>query len=276
MSATRTNEPIRGLGCKGAEMLDFEESLVAEFERVAASFPSRIALGSDLWRPTYQELNETANRLAHRLIAAGVASGDRVAILMVHDAPLIAAVLGILKAGQIVVALDPEDPAARLEMLVEDAEPSVIVTDAQNRALATELADSGCRILDFELEIANEPFENPSIEILPEQTAFLTYTSGTTGAPKGVMQTHRQLRRAAAAHSEAMQYTEIDRIPYFAMVFNRTGHGRIMVDLVEWRDAMPISAEDQRFHRTGRLDHRQRIDCLCLLSFHLQDIGQDH
>ena len=176
-----------------------------------------------VWEPTYRELNETANRLAHRLIACGVASGDRVAILMSHDAPLVAAVLGILKAGSIVVALDPGDPVSRLKMLVEDAEPSVIVTDVQNRKLAAEFGHPGCNILNFESETATGPVQNPSIEIPPEQTAFLTYTSGTTGRPKGVMQTHRQLRRAAAAHTEAMQYTENDRIPLFAMV--STGQG---------------------------------------------------
>ena len=92
------------------EALDLDESLVAAFERVAATVPSRIALGSNVWEPTYRELNETANRLAHRLIARGVASGDRVAILMSHDAPAIAAVLGALKAGAIVMACDPGDP----------------------------------------------------------------------------------------------------------------------------------------------------------------------
>ena len=110
-----------------------------------------------------------------------------------------------------------------LKMLVEDAEPSVIVTDVQNRNLAAEFGHSGCSILSFESETVMGPFQNPSIEILPEQTAFLVYTSGTTGRPKGVMQTHRQLRRAAAAHTEAMQYTENDRIPLFAMVSTSQG-----------------------------------------------------
>jgi amino acid adenylation domain-containing protein len=211
--------------CEVAEASDFDESLVTAFEQVAAKFPSRIALGSDVWEPTYRELNEIANRLAHRLIACGVASGDRVAILMSHDAPLIAAVLGILKAGSIVVALDTGDPVSRLQMLVEDAEPRVILTDVQNQTLAAELSRIGCGILKFESETAMGPSENLPIEIPPEQTAFLTYTSGTTGHPKGVMQTHQQLRRAAAAHTEAMQYTENDRIPFFARV--STGQGSV-------------------------------------------------
>ena len=65
--------------------------------------------------------------------------------------------------------------------------------------------------------------ENPSIEIPPEQTAFLVYTSGTTSRPKGVMRTHRQLCRGAAAHTDAILSTENDRIPLFAHL--STGQG---------------------------------------------------
>jgi len=223
MSAAFAKDPMAKLSSESVEGPDFDESLVAAFERVAVKFPSRIALGSDVWEPTYRELNETANRLAHRLIACGFVLGGRAAILMSHDAPMVAGVLGILKAGQIVVALNPDDPVSRLKMLAEDAEPSVIVTDVQNWNLAAEFASPGCRIITFESEPAIGPVENSSIKILPEQTAFLTYTSGTTGRPKGVMKTHRQLRRGAAVQSESMQYTESDRIPLFAMV--STGQG---------------------------------------------------
>ena len=79
---------------------------------------------------------------------------------------MVAGVLGVLKAGQIVVALNPDDPVSRLKMLVEDAEPSVIVTDVQNWKLAAEFARPGCRIITFESETAIGPVENPSIEIL--------------------------------------------------------------------------------------------------------------
>ena len=217
------SEPVAKFAYAGVEPDNFDESLVVAFERVVAKFPSRIALCSDEWEPTYRTLNETANSLTHRLIACGVASGDRVAILMSYDAPMVAAVLGILKAGSIVVSLDPGDPASRLKILIEDSQPKVILTDVQNQTLAAELSRFGCGILKFEPETAIAPVQNPSIEIPPEQIAFLTYTSGSTGRPKGVMQTHRQLRRAAAAHSEAMQYTENDRIPFFAMVSTSQG-----------------------------------------------------
>lgn len=233
MSAGDVNDQVTDLRCDGIDKLDFEESLVTAFERTAAIFSSRIALSSDGGEQTYRELNETANRLAHRLVACGVFPEGRIAILMAQDVPMVAAVLGVLKAGQIVVALNPGDPPARLKALVENAQPSIIVTDLPSEALATELAAElapkfgplGCRILTFEAATAPGPHDNLSIKIPPAQTAFLTYTSGTTGRPKGVMQTHRQLRRAAAAHSEAMQYTQNDRIPLFALI--STGQGAV-------------------------------------------------
>ena len=223
MSADFSNDQTNKFGCKRIETPDFDESLVAAFERAEKTFPSRIALASDKWKPTYRELNKAANRLAHRFLAHGVASGHRAAVLMSHDAPMVAAVLGALKAGQIVVPLNPRDPVARLKVLIEDAEPSIVVTDLQNRTLAAEVARSGCHILNFEFEIAMGQIESPSIEILPGETAFLTYTSGTTGRPRGVMKTHRQLCRAAAVHTDSMQYTEHDRNPLLSAV--STGQG---------------------------------------------------
>jgi amino acid adenylation domain-containing protein len=223
MVSVSGREPTPKAEFEGMKAPDRDESPIAAFERVAVTIPLRIAVGSKVWEPTYRELNETANRLAHRLIACGVASGDRVAILMSHDGPLIAAVLGALKAGSIVVALDPVDPVSRHKILIDDAEPRIIVTDAQNRNLAAECIRPGCRILNFESATAMGPIQNPSVEISPGQTAFITYTSGTTGRPKGVMKPHRQLRKLAEHTSEAMQYTDNDRIPLFAMV--ATGQG---------------------------------------------------
>jgi amino acid adenylation domain-containing protein len=208
---------------KGVEIAGLDESLVTAFERVSTKFSSRVALGSNVWEPTYRELNETANRLAHRLIAHGATLGDRAAILMSHDAPMVAAVLGILKAGQIVLPLDPGEPLSRLKMIVEDAEPSVVITDAQNHKLAARFAPPNSVILDFESETTVGTIENPSLEIPPEQTAFLIYTSGTTGRPKGVMRAHRQILAINAAYTEAMQCNEDDRIPLLAAV--STGQG---------------------------------------------------
>ena len=209
-------EPTAKVRYEKVEATAFDQSLVTAFERVAKTFPLRIALGSEIYQTTYKELNETANRLAHRL--AGCEFESRAAILMSHDATMVAAALGVLKAGQTVVPLDPGDPLSHLRMLAEDAEPALIITDAQNRNLATAVVRRDCRILDFEAATVTGSAENPFISISPERTAFLTYTSGTTGRPKGVMRPHLQLLKSGAVYREALQSTENDRIPLFSSV----------------------------------------------------------
>jgi len=110
------------------------------FEASAKHFADKIALGSGSWHPTYCELNAVANRLAHALIPAR-AIGDRVAILMQHDTPIVGAILAGLKAGQTVCALDPAHPTGRLRQLAQDAAPTLIITDARHLHLARELPE---------------------------------------------------------------------------------------------------------------------------------------
>ena len=79
------------------------QTLVSMFEQQAILHSSRLALGSGDWQPSYAELNGAANYLARRLLAHGGAASERIALLMQHDSPLIAAVLSVLKSGRIVV-----------------------------------------------------------------------------------------------------------------------------------------------------------------------------
>lgn len=210
-----------------AEAVQFDEPLGTAFEEAARLFPANIAVGSATWEASYRDLNETANRLAHRLIALGGAVGDRVAILMEHDTPAIAANLAIVKAGRIVVVLYPGDPVERLRMLMADAEPAFLIADVENRRLADAIAGDDCTVLNFETSTVAGPTENPQCSTSPADVAALVYTSGATGRPKGVMCTHRQYRRNAAAHTDSMQYTERDRIPLLSTM--NTGQGGVCV-----------------------------------------------
>src|SRR6516164_6905055 len=101
---------------------DLGDSLLAYFAQVVAVHSFRTAIGSGIWQPTYQELNETANRLANALLKLRGALRGQVALLMRHDAPLIAAMIAVLKAARIAVVLNPSDPPDYLKQLVEYAE----------------------------------------------------------------------------------------------------------------------------------------------------------
>ena len=193
-----------------------DETLSALFEQVTTEHSFRPAILSEEWNPTYEELNAAANRLAHAIIARGGAPSDRVVVLMEHDGPAIGAILAVLKAGRIVVALNPKHSPARLRELISHSEPSCLITDSLNAELALESAHASDCFIRFEEASREGITSNPSLAIDPAQAAFLTYTSGSTGKPKGVLQTHRQRASNATVFAQAMQLTAEDRLPLFA------------------------------------------------------------
>lgn len=192
-----------------------EQTICERFEHVAVLHASRTALGSGAWQPTYAELNVSANRLAHAMVGLGGAPGDRVALLLRHDAPLIASILAVLKAGRIVVVLNPSDPPARLKQILDDAEAGLTLTDETNRALATEIAGPARKAFCVEA-FSTGPTHNPQIKIALQDLAFLIYTSGSTGRPKAVMQSHRNVVFNARRLSRGMEIRPEDRLTLLA------------------------------------------------------------
>jgi amino acid adenylation domain-containing protein len=193
-----------------------DESLPACFARVVASYGLRTALVSSHGDLSYRELNAAANRLAHELLRRGGVPGDRVAILTQRDSHLIVAILSVLKIARVVVVLNASDPQVRLRLLIEDADPSLILTDEECQDLASQIAGAGCAIVCSEDCTASASAHDLDFEIDPETTAFLVYTSGSTGRPKGVMQTHRQIVHNTIKHSDSMTLGAGDRIALLA------------------------------------------------------------
>jgi amino acid adenylation domain-containing protein len=162
------------------------------FERWAARTPHATAVIFDGGSVTYGELDRRANRLAHALIRLhGVRRGDLVGIHLERSAEMIVAVLAVLKSGAAYLPLDPNYPAARLQFMIDDAAPSVIVT---SHAQASQLSAPGTRLLFVsaaaiaQREVTDE--SDPGVRVGREQLAYVMYTSGSTGTPKGVMVTH--------------------------------------------------------------------------------------
>src|SRR6185369_13455413 len=110
--------------------------------------------------------------LANELISRGGKPGDRVVLLMSHDAPMIAASLAVLKAGRTVVVLNQTDPPARIKKIQDDAAAGLIVTDVSNENLANESAQSTLTVLSFE-KLKSSSAINSAISIQPTDIAWL-------------------------------------------------------------------------------------------------------
>ncbi len=187
-----------------------QETLVDLFERQVALRPTQGALVCEDLAWTYEELNERANRIAHRLVRLGVQPGDRVGLCMQRSADLVAALLGILKSGAAYVPLDPTYPADRLSFMAEDAALDVVVTDPTVSETIPSVIRQ--RVDVTAPDLAAEPTTNLSLQLDlgVAFTAYVIYTSGSTGRPKGVGVSHENVVRLFYASESIYGFTERD------------------------------------------------------------------
>jgi amino acid adenylation domain-containing protein len=170
--------------------------------------PAVIAADATL---NYRELNDRANALAHRLIAAGVGPGTLAGVCLERNAGMVVALLAVLKSGAAYVPLDPAYPADRLAFMLEDARAGVLVTE---RRLAAGLPLSAAAIvyLDDEQAPREQRAGNPVVDVRPDDLAYVIYTSGSTGRPKGTQIPHAALCNFLLSMKQAPGLTEADKL----------------------------------------------------------------
>ncbi|WP_296268056.1 non-ribosomal peptide synthase/polyketide synthase [Pseudomonas sp. UBA6562] len=177
-------------------------SVHALVEAQAARAPQAAALVQDGQVLSYGELNRSANRLAHHLLRRGVRLGDRVAVCLPRSFERLVAVLAVLKAGAAYVPVDPGYPGERIAYLLHDSAPTLVLADASTTHL---LGDAAQVLLDRDAW-QGEAQDDPHIAGLDaQQLAYVVYTSGSTGQPKGVMVEHRTLCNLVHWHCEAFE-----------------------------------------------------------------------
>src|SRR5215210_5398418 len=127
-----------------------ERSIPQRFEQQVSRYPDRLAVKTRNHQLSYAALNKVANRVARALLAQRGAGAESIALLLEHDASMIAAILGVLKAGKVYVPLDPSFPYARNAYILEDSQSGLIVTNNENRSLAESLGEDGHALINIE------------------------------------------------------------------------------------------------------------------------------
>lgn len=185
-----------------------DECLPHSVEMQAARQPEAVAVSYGAKQITYRELNTRANQLAHYLRRRGVGPDVRVGVLLDRSVEMIVALLGIIKAGGAYVPLDGSFPEQRLRFMLEDAEVALLLTQqGQPKIDVSEVV-----YLDEPWgQFGSESRENPEILTSAENLAYVMYTSGSTGQPKGVCVTHRAINRLLR-NTNYVQLNESDRI----------------------------------------------------------------
>ncbi|GFG96177.1 hypothetical protein MTIM_20560 [Mycobacterium timonense] len=178
-----------------------DASIPQLFAAQAARTPDAAALSFDGRSWTYRELDQAANRLAHRLAGFGVGPGERVALLVPRSADAIVAILAVLKSGAAYLPIDPGLPDERIGFMLSDAAPMAALSIGE---LAARLRGQHVVVLDV---------NDPAIDAQPatalpgpgaDDIAYLIYTSGTTGVPKGVAVSHRNVAQLLASEDSGL------------------------------------------------------------------------
>ena len=215
--------PVAGTVRPPLALSDDVQPLHRLFERQAERTPESPAIITDAAVLSYKELNAQANAIAAQLIEAGVTPGERVAVQLLRSPERVAAVLAVLKAGAVVVPVDPGWPAQRTELILCEAQP-VFVLDAGKLA--------GC------LQGDGLKTANPGINVPADAPVWVLFTSGSTGTPKGVVYSHRAAATRICWMWESFDFAVDDRflhrtslnfVDAWWELFGALGHGAAVV-----------------------------------------------
>ena len=194
-----------------------EATIADRFSAVSRTFANRPAIddGNCTW--TYAELDRTSAAIAARLARSAPPGLGRVGLLMGPSPWLIAAILGVLRAGYAYVPLEPTHPRDRLLAVLAEAEPFALVADGDRLAAARALAAATGTMAVYAAEaLAGSGETGPLPAITADALAYLLFTSGTTGAPKGVMQVHGRILRHVQTYGRSLALVPEDRLSLLA------------------------------------------------------------
>ncbi|AEI43026.1 non-ribosomal peptide synthetase [Paenibacillus mucilaginosus] len=242
------------------------------FTEQAHRTPGAVAVDDGTVRWTYRELNARANRLALRLLALGLEPEEPVGVLAGRSPAMAAALLGVLKAGGAYVPLDPELPAERLRFLLEDSGVRMLLSAPELEppdgytgsilALDDGTVDDGT--VDGEVP-------EPQCSAGPASLAYIMYTSGTTGRPKGVMVQHRNVIRLVQG-ADYLPFGPGERFAQTGAAGFDAGTFEIFGALLNGAALVPVGRETLlKAERLKDFVARQRISVMWLTAplFHL-------
>jgi len=249
--------------------------LHALFEQWAEQAPDVVALIFGEQQCTYSELNRRANQLAHFLQSRGLGPDTPVGLCLERSCELVISVLGILKAGGAYVPLNPDYPKDRLAFILQDIQAPLLLT--QQRLVERLPAQDASPLILERLwsTIATQRVSNPAIPLHPENLAYVTYTSGSTGVPKGIAMPHAPLVNVFNWQQQCAPLPPGARTLQFAVLSFDVAAQEIFCTLC-FGQALLLLTEEQRLDPTKLLALlcREAVERLFIPVVMLQQLAQ--
>ena len=251
-SMPRSDDPVRARcvhprgGFAEFCKAEIDQSISQRFEKIVRRYPDRVAVESRRQRLTYSELDQLANRVAHAVLDTCGKDSGGIAVLMEHDAAVIGAILGALKAGKFYLPLDPSLPLTRSRWILEDAAVTAIVTNTRHLPLAQSLMESSIPVVNMD-ETPSVGDLDPPQHCRPDDLCWVIYTSGSTGRPKGVMQTHRNVLHFMRNYTNALRIGIQDRLSLLYSFSVNGGAHDVFAALLNGAAICPYDLKEQGF-----------------------------
>ncbi|MGE5220528.1 MAG: non-ribosomal peptide synthetase [Chloroflexota bacterium] len=191
---------------------DTAQTLSGRFEQQARRYPDRLALKSQQTALNYDELNRAANRVAHALLDRAGAEQEPVALFCGAGLSTIVSALGVLKAGKAFAPLDRRWPQNKIAEILAGLDARFLLADDNSCVAAKTLQTGGINLINIDPLQGRPSSHNPDLAIFPDSIAYINFTSGSTGEPKGVVWNHRSELFGIRTKTNALHLAAEDRV----------------------------------------------------------------
>ena len=244
------------------------------FEAVVDRCPDAIALVADHRTTTYRELDNRANQLAHHLLALGAGPGTFIGLALARSPDFVVSALAILKTGAAYVPLPREFPPARRQAMIRDAGISWVVHRTPPSPDSDYSSVVGVDLTAAAPAIARQPTHRPNAQSTPHDPAYLMYTSGSTGQPKGVVVPHRGIARLVLG-TDFLPWGPDLRFLLLAPLAFDASTLEIWGPLLHGATLVVYTPEELDFPALGRVLERDNVTCLWLTAALFHQIVDD-